>query len=64
VDSVPLQQGKGDVALYQQFSKVLEFNRGKGFCALIHMPGPPILSALKLFRREFDCHLRTGKCVW
>jgi NADH-quinone oxidoreductase subunit F len=57
-----IHQGKGDAALYEQFAKVLEFNKGKGFCALIHMPGPPILSSLRLFRDEFDRHMREGKC--
>ena len=57
-----IQQGKGDAALFDQFQKVIDFNRGKGYCALIHMPGPPILSALRLFRDEFDHHLRYGCC--
>jgi NADH-quinone oxidoreductase subunit F len=57
-----IHQGRGDAALFDQFQKVVDFNRGKGYCALIHMPGPPILSALRLFREEFDHHLRYGSC--
>jgi NADH-quinone oxidoreductase subunit F len=57
-----IQQGKGDAALFDQFQKVLDFNRGKGYCALINMPGPPIMSALSLFREEFEFHLRHGRC--
>ena len=48
-----VQQGQGNDALVEQFGKVLEFNRGKGFCSLIHMPGPPIESAVRLFPEEF-----------
>jgi NADH:ubiquinone oxidoreductase subunit F (NADH-binding) len=57
-----IQQGKGDAALFDQFQKIIDFNRGKGYCALINMPGPPIMSALRLFRSEFDNHLRYGRC--
>ena len=54
--------GKGDPALFDQFQKIIDFNRGKGYCALVNMPGPPIMSALRLFRDEFDEHARTGTC--
>jgi NADH-quinone oxidoreductase subunit F len=57
-----IQQGKGDASLFDQFQKVLDFNRGKGYCALINMPGPPIISALRLFHEEFEFHLRHGRC--
>ena len=57
-----IQQGKGDPALFDQFQKIIDFNRGKGFCALINMPGPPVMSALRLFRDDFDYHLRHGAC--
>jgi NADH-quinone oxidoreductase subunit F len=57
-----IQQGKGDAALFNQFEKILDFNRGKGYCALINMPGPPIISAIRLFREDFDHHLRRGTC--
>jgi NADH-quinone oxidoreductase subunit F len=58
-----VQQGQGGQAVLDQFSKVLAFNKGKGFCNLIAMPGPPIESAIKLFPGDFDAHLTTGKCA-
>ena len=57
-----VQQGQGGQPLLEQFSKVIDFNRGKGFCNLINMPGPPIESALKLFRSDFEFHLANGRC--
>jgi NADH-quinone oxidoreductase subunit F len=57
-----VQQGQGGAPLLDQFSKVINFNKGKGFCNLINMPGPPIESALKLFRADFDFHLANGRC--
>ena len=57
-----IQQGKGDAALFDQFQKLIDFNRGKGDCALIHMPGPPVLSALRLFREDFDHHIQYANC--
>lgn len=57
-----VQQGQGGHAILEQFGKVLAFNKGKGFCNLIAMPGPPIESALKLFPGDFEAHLSTGKC--
>jgi NADH-quinone oxidoreductase subunit F len=57
-----IQQGKGDAALFEQCEKVLDFNRGKGYCALINMPGPPVLSAIRLFRDDFEHHLKHGTC--
>ncbi len=57
-----VQQGQGGQPILEQFSKVLAFNKGKGFCNLIAMPGPPIESAIKLFPDDFAAHLTTGKC--
>ena len=57
-----IQHGKGDPALFNQFEKIIDFNRGKGFCTLVNMPGPPILSAIWLFRGEFEHHLQHGTC--
>ena len=48
-----VQQGQGSDALTEQFGKVIAFNKGKGFCSLINMPGPPIESAIRLFPEEF-----------
>jgi NADH-quinone oxidoreductase subunit F len=57
-----VQAGQGGQPILDQFGKILAFNRGKGFCNLISMPGPPIESALKLFPEDFQAHLSTGKC--
>ena len=57
-----VQQGQGGQPILEQFGKILAFNKGKGFCNLIAMPGPPIESALKLFPEDFEAHLATGKC--
>ncbi len=57
-----LQRGQGNAALFDQFEKVLDFNRGKGYCSLINMPGPPVRSALRYFRSDFESHLNIGAC--
>jgi NADH:ubiquinone oxidoreductase subunit F (NADH-binding) len=57
-----VQAGQGGQSMLEQFSKILAFNKGKGFCNLIAMPGPPIESAIKLFPADFEAHLTTGKC--
>jgi len=57
-----VQAGQGGQPILEQFGKILAFNKGKGFCNLIAMPGPPIESALKLFCADFEAHLSTGKC--
>jgi NADH:ubiquinone oxidoreductase subunit F (NADH-binding) len=57
-----VQAGQGGQPMLDQFGKILAFNKGKGFCNLIAMPGPPIESALKLFPADFAAHLATGKC--
>ena len=57
-----VQAGQGGKPVLDQFGKILAFNKGKGFCNLIGMPGPPIESALKLFPADFEAHLATGKC--
>lgn len=57
-----VQQGQGGQPLLEQFSKVISFNKGKGFCNLINMPGPPVESALRLFRSDFEFHLANGRC--
>jgi NADH-quinone oxidoreductase subunit F len=58
-----IHQGKGDAALLDQFQKIFDFNRGKGYCALINMPAAPVMSALRLFRDEFELHIRSGRCL-
>lgn len=57
-----VQQGQGGPSILEQFGKVVAFNKGKGFCNLIAMPGPPIESAIKLFPDDFAAHLNTGRC--
>ncbi len=57
-----VQEGQGASPLLDQFEKVISFNKGKGFCNLVNMPGPPIESALKLFRSDFEFHLANGRC--
>jgi NADH-quinone oxidoreductase subunit F len=57
-----VQAGQGGPPILEQFGKVLAFNKDKGLCNLIAMPGPPIESALKLFPADFEAHLSTGKC--
>jgi NADH-quinone oxidoreductase subunit F len=58
-----VQQGQGGAAIMDQFAKVIAFNKGKGFCNLINMPGPPIESAVRLFPGDFDAHLSRGRCA-
>lgn len=55
-----VQQGQGNAAMLEQFGKLLAFNKGKGFCNLIGMPGPPIESALKLFPEDFKALMATA----
>jgi len=57
-----VQAGQGGQPIIEQFGKILAFNKGKGFCNLIAMPGPPIESAIKLFPADFQAHLNGGKC--
>jgi NADH-quinone oxidoreductase subunit F len=57
-----VQQGQATPAILEQFDKVISFNKSKGFCNLINMPGPPIESALRLFRSDFEFHLTHGRC--
>jgi NADH-quinone oxidoreductase subunit F len=57
-----VKQGEGGAPILEQFQKVVDFNQGKGFCNLINMPAPPIVSALRLFRSDFDFHLAHGRC--
>lgn len=54
--------GQAPAPVLQQIPKLLDFNKGKGYCSLINMPGPPLLSAVKLFPEDFEAHLKTGSC--
>lgn len=57
-----LHKGQLPMAGLAQIPTVLAFNKGKGFCSLINMPGPPITSAIRLFPEDFEAHATTGKC--
>jgi NADH-quinone oxidoreductase subunit F len=57
-----VRSGQGGLPILEQFGKILAFNKGKGFCNLIAMPGPPIESAIKLFPADFEAHLTSGQC--
>jgi NADH-quinone oxidoreductase subunit F len=57
-----VRQGQLSALALEQIPKLIAFNKGKGFCSLINMPGPPLLSAIQLFRADFDAHIATGKC--
>ena len=57
-----VRQGQAPARILDQIPKLLDFNKGKGYCSLINMPGPPLLSALKLFPEDFEAHLKTGSC--
>jgi NADH-quinone oxidoreductase subunit F len=57
-----LHKGQLPMAGLAQIPTVLAFNKGKGFCSLVNMPGPPITSAIKLFSEDFEAHSTTGKC--
>jgi len=57
-----VRQGQVPAAALEQIPRLIAFNKGKGFCSLINMPGPPLISAIQLFRADFDAHLATGHC--
>jgi NADH-quinone oxidoreductase subunit F len=57
-----VRQGQLTAAALEQIPRLIAFNKGKGFCSLINMPGPPLLSAIELFRTDFETHIATGKC--
>jgi hypothetical protein len=45
-----------------QLEKVVAFAKGKGLCGFIHMPGPPILSAVRHFPQDFQSHIQDKRC--
>ena len=55
-------QGQVPAAALDQIPRLLDFNKGKGDCSLVNMPGPPLLTALKLFPEDFHSHLNGGNC--
>ena len=57
-----VQTGKAPAAVLGTVDRVLQFAKGKGFCSLINMPGPPITSAIRLFPEDFQHHVEHGTC--
>jgi NADH:ubiquinone oxidoreductase subunit F (NADH-binding) len=57
-----VQKGAGNPALLEQIPKLGAFAKGKGFCNLISMPMPPLLSAVRLFPEDFGYHLEHHTC--
>jgi NADH-quinone oxidoreductase subunit F len=57
-----IQRGEASGEIADQVSKVAEYAKGKGLCSFIGMPVPPVQSALKLFKEDFDSHLIHKRC--
>lgn len=57
-----IQSGKGGPPTFLQIEKAAAFAKGKGRCSLIHMAAAPVLSAVRLFRADFEHHLAHGRC--
>jgi len=55
-----VQQRQGNAAMLEQFGKLLAFNKGKGFCNLIAMPGrrlkAPSSFSPRISRRCWQLH--------
>ena len=54
--SAVLDGKRGDFAA--QLGKIAGFTRGKGLCSLIEMAAAPVLSAVELFRSDFEACAR------
>lgn len=57
-----VREGHGTAALLDQVPKLGAFAKGKGFCSLIVMPIPPLLSAIRLFPEDFTYHMEQHAC--
>jgi NADH-quinone oxidoreductase subunit F len=60
-----LEEGKGeerDLEILEQHCKLLA--PGRTFCALAPGAVEPLQSALKLFRDDFEAHVREKRCPW
>jgi NADH-quinone oxidoreductase subunit F len=58
-----LEEGKGeqrDIEILEQHGKLL--GPGRTFCALAPGAVEPLQSALRLFRDDFDAHVRQKRC--
>jgi NADH-quinone oxidoreductase subunit F len=58
-----VQAGKAPATVLGMVDRVIQFAKGKGFCSLINMPGPPITSAIRLFPEDFQHHVEHGTCA-
>jgi len=52
--------GQGSEKLLRQVPLVVKANADKGICGFIHMPGPPVLSAMEKFPADFAQHIEAG----
>jgi NADH-quinone oxidoreductase subunit F len=57
-----IRHGQGDASALEEIFKLLAAGKDQGDCCLVNMPAAPLLSAMRLFRRDFDAHLATGRC--
>jgi NADH-quinone oxidoreductase subunit F len=60
-----LEEGKGeprDIEILEQHSKLL--GPGRTFCALAPGAVEPLQSALRLFKEDFDAHVRQKRCPY
>ncbi|HUI71138.1 MAG TPA: NADH-quinone oxidoreductase subunit NuoF [Spirochaetia bacterium] len=60
-----MEEGKGeerDIEILEQHSKLL--GPGRTFCALAPGAVEPLQSGLRLFREDFEAHVRQKRCPW
>ncbi len=60
-----LEEGKGemrDIEILTEHCKLLA--PGRTFCALAPGAVEPLQSALRLFREDFEAHVRQKRCPW
>jgi NADH-quinone oxidoreductase subunit F len=60
-----LEEGKGrpeDLKILEEHTR--RIRPGTTYCALAPGAMEPLASALKLFREDFEQHLRLGRCPW
>ncbi|MBI4212754.1 MAG: SLBB domain-containing protein [Chloroflexi bacterium] len=57
-----IRTGRGSQAMLDQIPKLAAFSQGKGFCGLISMPFPPLMTAVRLFPEDWAYHIEHGAC--
>lgn len=57
-----LKNGQAGTNFVTQIEKTAAFAHGKGVCSLTNMAAAPVLAAVKLFKEDFDYHVRHGRC--